>query len=260
MNDVLAAIRLNEVCYTYPGSNPGKTSGNKPGPGSKPRDLPGSNPGKILGSIPGSISGGKGFILDVPAFCLDAGKCTAICGHNGSGKTTLGKLIAGLLRPTRGSVLFDGEDIAGWPLGKIGARIGYLFQEPSRQIFAPTVIEDIIFPLTLKGMEEEKARALARTLLNRFEMGLLEEATTYTLSRGEKQRLAIVAMLVNDPVFLVLDEPTTGLDIRRKHILGNMIKELTAQGAGVLLISHDKEFVREYADIECRMAEGKVIS
>jgi energy-coupling factor transport system ATP-binding protein len=204
--------------------------------------------------------GDSAFSLDVQGLSFSAGECVAMRGNNGSGKTTLGKLIAGLLRPLRGSVLLGNEDIAGWPLGKIGSRVGYLFQEPSRQIFAPTVLEEITFPLVLKGMDEGEAVELARSMLARFEMGPLENAVTFTLSRGEKQRLAIVAMLVTNPGFLVLDEPTTGLDARRKGILGAMLRQLLERNVGILLISHDEKFVKEYASRLLWMAEGRVLT
>jgi energy-coupling factor transport system ATP-binding protein len=109
-------------------------------------------------------------------------------------------------------------------------------------------------------MEAGQAEGLARSLLARFEMGPLENAVTFTLSRGEKQRLAIVAMLVTNPGFLVLDEPTTGLDSRRKEILGAMLRQLTGQNVGILLISHDTAFVKEYASRVYRMAEGMVLA
>jgi energy-coupling factor transport system ATP-binding protein len=204
--------------------------------------------------------GDTAFSLEVTDLSFSAGECAAICGHNGSGKTTLGKLVAGLLRPLRGSVQLGNEDIGGWPLGKIGGRVGYLFQEPSRQIFAPTVLEEITFPLVLKGMDEGGAVELARSMLARFEMGPLENAVTFTLSRGEKQRLAIIAMLVTNPGFLVLDEPTTGLDARRKGILGAMLRQLLEQNVGILLISHDEKFVKEYASRLLWMAEGRMLA
>ena len=224
MNDPNTAVCLNDILFTYPDQ------------------------------------GNAGFALDVPSLTLPAGICTALCGFNGSGKTTLGKLLAGLLRPVRGKVLLGGEDIAGWPLGKIGARVGYLFQDPSRQIFAPTVIEDITFPLILKGKSEGEAYSLARSILARFEMDTLEEATSYTLSRGEKQRLALAAMMINNPSFFVLDEPTTGLDARRKSILGDILKDLIERGAGILLISHDKQFIRDYAGAVYMMEEGRLLT
>ena len=203
--------------------------------------------------------GDGGFSLDVPKLSFAFGECAAVCGLNGSGKTTLGKLAAGLLRPRHGKLLIEGEDIAGWPLGKIGGRIGYLFQEPARQIFAPTVLEETTFPLELKGMDKQRARELALAILARFGMETLTEATTYTLSRGEKQRLALAAMLVNKPDFLVLDEPTTGLDIRRRALLGDILDGLVEEGVGILLISHDATFVREHATVEYRMEKGRIV-
>ncbi len=201
---------------------------------------------------------GDGFALSIQKLSFVGGACSAVCGKNGSGKTTLGKLIAGLLRPTAGSVFFMDEDISAWPLGKIGSKIGYLFQEPSRQIFAPTVLEEITFSLVLNGMEQNIANQIAFEMLEKFDMKSLFESATFTLSRGEKQRLAIVAMLVTKPSFLVLDEPTTGLDSRRKKTLGEMLRKLTSQDVGILLISHDRDFVREYATNTIVMAGGSV--
>ena len=202
---------------------------------------------------------GGAFSLELAELSLAAGMCAAVCGPNGGGKTTLGKLAAGLLRPSRGRVLLSGDDVAGWPLGRIGARVGYLFQEPSRQIFAPTVLEDVAFPLELKGMEPARARELALASLERLEMAEMAEATTFTLSRGEKQRLALASILASEPGFLVLDEPTTGLDPRRKAILGGIMARLIGQGVGILLISHDRAFVGEHASVVRYMANGRLV-
>jgi energy-coupling factor transport system ATP-binding protein len=166
-------------------------------------------------------------------------------GENGSGKTTLGKLAAGLLRPDSGCVLYDGEDIARWKLGQIGRQAGYLFQEPARQIFAPLPIEEIAFPLELRGMPKAEAEDKAMELLRQFELENIVDSTTFTLSRGEKQRLAIAAAMVVEPRFFVLDEPTTGLDKRRRGILAETLHTLMSKNVGILLISHDREFVNE---------------
>ena len=186
-------------------------------------------------------------------------RCTAIMGENGSGKTTLGKLAAGLLRPDSGSVRYNGEDIAGWSLGHIGRQIGYLFQEPARQIFAPDPIEEITFPLELRGMPKDKAEERARVLLSEFELGNIIGNTTYTLSRGEKQRLAIAAAMACDPKFFVLDEPTTGLDKDRRRILADTLHNLMARNVGILLISHDKWFVDEIKADILTMKEGRLV-
>ena len=180
-------------------------------------------------------------------FCLEVdyfspSKCTVVMGENGSGKTTLGKLAAGLLRPDVGRVMYNGQDIAQWKLGEIGRQVGYLFQEPARQIFAPTPLEEIVFPMELRGVEKAEAQEQAWELLRQFELEGIAEHTSYTLSRGEKQRVAIAAAMVMKPRFFVLDEPTTGLDKRRRGILAKTLLDLMESGVSLLLISHDKEF------------------
>ena len=193
-------------------------------------------------------SGRQNFRLTIDDF--SPGPCTALLGENGSGKTTLGKLAAGILRPHSGRVLYDGLDIAGWELGKIGRQVGYLFQEPSRQIFAPHPIEEIAFPLELRGMSKPEAEQKARELLREFELEDTIDSTTYTLSRGEKQRLALAAIMACEPRYLVLDEPTTGLDRRRRDMLSAALHRLLSRGVGLMIISHDRMFVENLgADI-----------
>jgi len=202
-------------------------------------------------------SGGQKFELIIESF--SPGLCTAVLGDNGSGKTTLGKLAVGILRPDSGRVLYGGEDIANWKLGKIGKQAGYLFQEPSRQIFAPRPVEEIAFPLELRGMSKPEAEKKARELLIEFELENIAGNTTYTLSRGEKQRLAIAAIMACEPKFFVLDEPTTGLDKRQRGILSELLKNFITNNVGVLIISHDRVFVDELgADIRF-MKGGRLV-
>ena len=183
------------------------------------------------------------------------GEIVALTGRNGSGKTTLGKLLCGLLKPQSGTVLFDGEDTSRWSLGQRGRRVGYLFQEPARQLFAPTVLEDLTFTQELAGISTEEAKRQAMELLSRFEIEHLAARGALTLSRGEQQRLAICGLLQAKPGALVLDEPTTGLDARRREILAGAIKECLRVGTSVLLISHDAAFVRANAMRELRMED-----
>jgi len=173
--------------------------------------------------------------------------CTAIIGPNGGGKTTLGKLMAGILKPTTGHVLVDGLDTSKVTLSTIGERIGYLFQEPDRQIFAPSVREELAFALELKGVDPMIIEEKVKVALKQFDLLDLEDASPFQLSRGEKQRLAIAAIMVNTPCFFVLDEPTTGLDYERKGILSAVINQLLERGIGMVVISHDMAFVRKHA-------------
>jgi len=209
-----------------------------------------------------------GFRLRGINFSMGPGESVALTGPGGSGKTTLGKLLCGLLKPQSGAVLFDGEDTANWSLGRRGQRIGYLFQEPAKQLFAPTVLEDLTFTQELRGVSPDEAKARAMTLLARFELDSLAKRGTLTLSRGEQQRLAICGLLLNSrptkpdgfagtpgPGALVLDEPTTGLDARRREILSKTINECLRDGTSVLLISHDKAFVKANAGREVKMED-----
>jgi len=189
-------------------------------------------------------------------FAMQPGEVLALIGPNGSGKTTIGKLLCGLLKPKSGAILFDGQDSADWTLGQRGQRIGYLFQEPGRQIFAPTVIEDLTFTQELAGVPPEQAQERAMALLARFELDQLAAQGTLTLSRGEQQRLAICGLLLNKPGALVLDEPTTGLDSHRKEILASAIFECKRDGLAILLISHDEVFVRQNATHKLCISQG----
>jgi len=186
------------------------------------------------------------------------GKCTGLIGANGCGKTTLSKVIAGLIRPQSGRVLIEGEDTAKKPLAWIGSKIGYLFQEPSHQIFAPIVNEEISFALTLKGMSKEDADKLTAEMLQRFDLTKVANNSTLRLSRGEKQRLALAAILANKPSYIVLDEPTTGLDQNRREMLSRTIDQLLRDGIGIILISHDLAFVNRHVNRIIKMKDGGI--
>jgi energy-coupling factor transport system ATP-binding protein len=148
-------------------------------------------------------------------FCDDAtfpaGQVTLISGANGSGKTTLSKLMCGILRPSRGTLLINGAPASDWSLGKIGKVVGYLFQEPARQLFTATVWEEMTFIDGINGVPTEQTAEKAEKLLSAFGLLGLRDNNTFRLSRGEKQRLALCAILMQGAKFLILDEPTTGL-------------------------------------------------
>lgn len=143
-------------------------------------------------------------------------------------------------------------------LGQIGSKIGYLFQNPDNQIFAPTVREEISFIPELKGCPHEEIAHTTDKMLELFGLRGLEDALPFRLSRGEKQRLALAAILVNHPLFLILDEPTTGLDIERKNMLSNVIRKLKEDGLGMVVISHDEPFIKSHADRLIKLSGGEI--
>ncbi len=184
---------------------------------------------------------------------------TAVTGPNASGKTTLGKVMAGILKPTSGRAEICGRDTREMSLGEIGRKIGYLFQEPERQIFAPTVEEELSFVMRVRGVPESEIESAVGQMLDRFHLGRLRDRFPFILSRGEKQRLALAAVLVNRPGFLVLDEPTTALDLKRQGELLDLLEELLDEGVGMVVISHDSRFVTRCASRVIELVGGEVV-
>lgn len=185
---------------------------------------------------------------------------TAVTGHNGGGKTTLGKLLAGILKPISGDVFICDDNTRKLSLGQIGNKIGYLFQNPSRQIFTSTVCEELLFVDRLKGKEMKESHKEMERILEFFDLSSKKDEVTFNLSYGEKQRLALSAILMNKPEFLILDEPTTGLDKIRKDKLSEYLMKLKADGVGMIIISHDFDFVKMHATRRIEMARGEIIN
>ncbi len=182
----------------------------------------------------------------------------SLTGPNGSGKTTLGKVMTGILPFQSGQVSIDGKDIKSMSLAQIGRKIGYLFQNPDKQIFAPTVIEELSFGMKYKNISKDEIDKRTDQMLDTFDLRSIRDSTSYFLSQGEKQRLAIAAMLLNEPEFLILDEPTTGLDIKRKEDLSKYIDRISNK-VGILMISHDKGFINRHSDRIIKLEEGCVV-
>ncbi|MGI6359112.1 MAG: energy-coupling factor ABC transporter ATP-binding protein [Bacillota bacterium] len=191
---------------------------------------------------------------------LYQGEFTAIVGENGSGKTTLGKLLCGILRPAGGSVSILGEESHNLSLGSIGQKIGYLFQNPDQQLFALTVREELCWPLQLRGEDAESVRRKVGQVLGRFQLAGLEDKLPFRLSRGEKQRLVLAAIMLQRPSYLILDEPTSSLDQERRAGLSQVLQELQAEGIGMAVITHDSDFLQQHAQRVIQLREGRVVA
>lgn len=187
------------------------------------------------------------------------GEFTAIVGRNGSGKTTLGKVMAGVLHPDKGEMLICGQDSRDFKLHEFGKKIGYAFQNPDRQLFTNSCFEEVTFPLRLSGMDKEQINLKAEGLLHRFDLIHRKDFLPIRLSRGEKQRLALASILALEPKFLILDEPTTGLDRDRRDMLYKLLNDFKLQGIGMAVITHDLTFVKKCADRIITMSGGEVI-
>lgn len=183
---------------------------------------------------------------------------TAIMGPNGSGKTTIGKLMVGIIKPVSGTVLIEGDDTRQLSLAQAGSKIGYLFQNPEFQIFSQTILDELTFIPRLKGIDEDNLNREAEMLISLLHLEDKKDIPTFNLSYGEKQRLAIAGILVCNPQYLILDEPTTGLDMVRKDILISVLKKLLDKGIGITVITHDYGFIKNFPGRLLKLKKGKI--
>ncbi len=192
-----------------------------------------------------SFAYGPSPVIEQVSFSLAANDRVALMGDNGSGKTTMGKLFMGMLKPSHGQVLLEGRDVAQWPMSQRGEKIGYVFQNPEKQLFCSSAGQEIGFGLTYRGMDKQEVAKRVDEMLELFELNHCRENFPFNLSQGEKQRLVLAAVMALQPGFVILDEPTTGLDARRKQVLSEMLGRVADLGVGYVLISHDQEFCKK---------------
>ncbi len=197
-------------------------------------------------------------VVDGFSAVFPSGAVTAVTGSNGCGKTTLVKLLTGIERPGSGRVLVDGADLRPLSLAEIGRKVGCVFQNPARQLFCTSVREEMAYGLRAQGLDDAEIARRTEQQLDFF--GLLGHLDDFPLhlSHGEKQRLMLAVVLAMDPEYLLLDEPTTGLDLPRRRALGEELRALAGAGRGVVVVSHERAFVTAYADTEVRMGEASV--
>ena len=181
-----------------------------------------------------------------------------IVGQNGAGKTTLTKLLNGLLRPASGTVRIAGMDTCDVPTSAIAARCATLFQNPDRQICKDTVLEEVAFGLTLHGVGAEEARRRATAAAERF--GLPLDESPFSLSRGQRQMVALASVVVLDPEVVLLDEPTSGLDYRECMTVMETVREMAERGCAVIMVCHDMEVVSDFAERLVVMANGRILA
>lgn len=184
---------------------------------------------------------------------------TCITGPNGSGKTTLGKLMVGILKPNSGGIYLFGENITNMSLGQIGEKIGYLFQNPEKQFFSNTVEDEIKFILEIKDLNRKYIEEKVKSLLDLFQLNHIRTSFPLKLSQGEKQRLALAAILANEPGYLILDEPTKGLDMERRGTLIQILKKLYNKGIGMTVMTHDYTFINQISDRTLTMYRGEIV-
>lgn len=190
------------------------------------------------------------------------GEFIGVIGHTGSGKSTLVLHCNGLLKPTKGQILYNGEDISdkSYNLAALRQKVGLVFQYPEHQLFENTVFEDVCFgPKNMKLSKVE----LEKRAYEALEMvGIPEEAwesSPFNLSGGQKRRVAIAGVLAMSPEVLILDEPTAGLDPKGRDEILDLVSRLrTEKNITIILVSHSMEDVANYVDRIVVMDKGTV--
>lgn len=201
-------------------------------------------------------------VLDGINLQLVPGELTAMMGPSGSGKSTLLNLVAGLDRPTSGSVVVDGVDLA--TLGEAGLalyrrqKLGFIFQF-FNLLHHLTVLENVMTPAELAGKRTAAAKARAQELLE--QLGIPDKADEYPgrLSGGQQQAVAIARALVNEPILILADEPTGAVDSKSGEHMMNLLVDLNRQGQTILLVTHDPKLAARYARRVISLLDGRVV-
>lgn len=178
-----------------------------------------------------------------------------VIGANGSGKSTLARMVNGLVTPTSGRVWVEGLDVA-----RAGAAVrrtvGFVFPDPDAQIVMPTVEEDVAFSLRRRKLPRAESDRLVAAALDRFDLAGHRDHPAHLLSSGQKQLLALAAILVTEPTVLVCDEPTTLLDLRHSRQVTHLLETLPQQ---IVLVTHHLELVEHWERVIV-IDEGRVIA
>ncbi len=216
----------------------------------------GAEPVVLLQGVNFSYPHGGASVRDLE-MSVYPGELVGVVGQNGAGKTTLTKLLNGLLKPSSGSVRVAGLDTREVPTSAIAARCATLFQNPDRQLCKDTVLEEVAFGLELQGVEAQEAKRRAEQVALRF--GLPLDEAPFSLSRGQRQMVALASVVVTDPDVVLLDEPTSGLDYRECMTVMETVREMAERGCAVIMVCHDMEVVSDFAERLVVMANGEIL-
>ncbi len=202
---------------------------------------------------------GERAILSDVDLVVERGEFVALLGPNGTGKSTSLRLADGLLKPTSGSVRVMGRGTVDARTSDLARHVGFLFQNPDRQICQNTVREEVAFGL--KALPGNDAALVERRTQEVLEMLHLDgEVDPFNLAKGQRQAVALAGLIAVSPDLLLLDEPTTGFDYSECMEMMAHIKRLNEEGTTVLMVCHDMEVVLDFAERAVVMAEGSVIA
>ncbi|MBM7599740.1 energy-coupling factor transport system ATP-binding protein [Virgibacillus halotolerans] len=188
------------------------------------------------------------------------GEFIAIVGANGSGKTSLSRILAGIQKPTAGTIHMKDKPMKTWKESYLRDEIGYVFQNPEHQFVTNTVFDEAAFSLRIKGMDEHDIHKKVASILNTCGLSSSKQQHPYSLSQGQKRRLSVATMIINNQHMLLLDEPTFGQDAHSNVQLMELLQTRFYHGTSIVMVTHDMELVNQYASRVIVINEGKVVS
>ncbi len=197
-------------------------------------------------------------ILHEVSFAIEKGEFVAFVGTNGAGKSTAMRLVNGLLKPTSGQVLIDGVSTTDLKTSDLAKKIGFLFQNPDRQICCNTVRDELLFNFRATGRFDDEACKRVDAVIKEF--GFEADADPFLLNRGTRQLLALASAIVTSPEVVVLDEPTSGLDYLECLKVMTAIETLQQKGTTVVMVCHDMEVVADFASRVIVINAGCVVA
>lgn len=190
---------------------------------------------------------------------LHVGEQKALVGLNGSGKTTLFKLILGLLEPESGEIFVFDRKLSKDTLWEMRQNVGFLFQNPDDQLFAPTVWEDVAFGPRNLGLSEEEVANRVEWALDRVGMSKYVDRPVNQMSHGQAKRVALAGLIAMRPGILILDEPFTGLDFQMVKTMIEIIQKLRQDGISIIYTTHNRFFIENWSDSVAVIKDGRII-
>lgn len=188
-----------------------------------------------------------------------AGELLAIAGPNGSGKTTLSQHLAGIgSKHTQGNITLLDKPLSEWKQSELRQHVGYVFQNPEHQFITDTVWDEVAFSLRLRGASKKEMEEQVNRILSICRLEQLKHENPFRLSQGQKRRLSVATMLIDDQPLLLLDEPTFGQDAYTAAQLMQLMKQRVLENKTVIMITHDMELVRAYADRIVVLLDGEI--
>ncbi|MGC9778622.1 MAG: ABC transporter ATP-binding protein [Candidatus Heimdallarchaeota archaeon] len=197
-------------------------------------------------------------LFDNISLTFNLGEQVGIIGRNGAGKTTLVKLLIGMLKPQKGTISIEGSSIKNKSIADVATKVGFVFQNPNQMLFTNTVEKELELSLMRFELSKEVKQSQVNKILDFFDMDELRTMHPRNLSRGEKQKLALATVLVQEPQAIILDEPFSGIDMTQRLLIVKYLNELKKQGKLIILVSHNLDLILETTDKIIALKEGKV--